>query len=676
MPHAYCLREPALIWLHGSADILIAVAYLVIGLSLVYFVRRKREVGFSWIFVLFAGFSLLCGGTHLIAVWTLWHPVYRLEGLIKAMTAAASLTTAIMLVPLIPRVIALAGPEELRQLADDRIRRLNVDLERRVKQRTGELSTSTASLQAEVRGHESAEDQLRQSEQRYRSLFEDSPLPMAVFEAGSLAFLAVNTATENMYGYTASEFSAMTLRDTQPPNQLPAAMDFLLAVDPANPTSGSFVTKHKTGKLITIEARVRTIEFDGRRAVLSQMTDVTERKLLEAQLQQSQKMEAIGQLAGGMAHDFNNLLTIILGYSEGVLRKLKDDDPLRENISEIRAAGKRAAELIRQLLAFSRTQILRPQILQLNAIVSNVSVMLKRLLRADIEVSLELDPDLGQIRAEPAQLEQVLVNLAINARDSMPKGGRLVIETRNVALDADAAARKGIPPGRYVELLVTDTGCGMDDATRSRVFEPFFTTKGVGNGTGLGCSMVFGVMQQSGGAVTVSSEVEVGTTFKMYLPRLDLPVAKVPVELEKPYTQAANQGTTILLVEDEPSVRALAKKVLEEAGYGVLPAGNGIEALKIAVDVSRQPALLLTDVVMPEMNGLELAQELKKKWPSMPVVFASGYADQALLDRAAIPEDASFLQKPYSPELMLEQVAAALLPGPPSPSANGDGKQT
>ncbi|MBV9406756.1 MAG: response regulator, partial [Acidobacteriaceae bacterium] len=328
-------------------------------------------------------------------------------------------------------------------------------------------------------------------------------------------------------------------------------------------------------------------------------------------------------------------------------------------VLEIQAAGQRAANLTSQLLALSRKQILKPQVLELNGVVSSISQMLRRLLGEDIQISMHLDAALGQVQADRTQIEQALVNLAVNARDAMPDGGKLVIESHNVELDDKTAVLQGVPPGRYVVLVVSDTGCGMDDKTKARVFEPFFTTKEVGKGTGLGLSMVLGVVQQSGGTVTIYSEVGIGTTIKVYLPRID---AAVPEASETLETQSVTpvHGATILLVEDEPSLRALAREILREAGYSVVEASNGKEALRAAETFSSPPDLLLTDVVMPEMSGLELSHHLQRKWHNLAVIYTSGYTDHALLERNALRQDMPFLQKPYSPSSLLEQVAAVL----------------
>ncbi len=546
-----------------------------------------------------------------------------------------------------------------REGAEAALRHVQEGLEARVQERTADLSQAMASLKVEMSERQKTETELRQSEQRYRLLFEDSPLPMEIFDPETLAYLAVNKAAQELYGYTAEEFRTMTLQDVRPPEEIPNTLNFLQTVKSVDAYSGTFITRHKSGKVITIEARARTIQFGGRRARLKLVTDITEHKRLERQLHQSQKIEAIGRLAGGIAHDFNNLLTVILGYSNGILATLTEGDPLRRKVSEIQAAGQRAANLTKQLLAFSRKQILKPQVLELNGVVSGISQMLQRLLGEDIQILLHLDAGLGQVQADPTQLEQVLMNLAVNARDAMPDGGQLVIESHNIELDQTTASLQGVPPGRYVVLVVSDTGCGMDEQTKTRVFEPFFTTKEVGKGTGLGLSMVLGVVQQSGGTVTIYSELGIGTTFKIYLPRLDAAVTP-RTEPAHSYPLPVAIGATILLVEDEPSLRALAREVLREAGYVVFEATNGKDALRVADTLTSQPALLLSDVVMPEMSGLDLAEKLQNKWPGLAALYTSGYTDHSLLERNTLRQNMPFLQKPYMPASLLEKVAQVL----------------
>jgi two-component system cell cycle sensor histidine kinase/response regulator CckA len=379
----------------------------------------------------------------------------------------------------------------------------------------------------------------------------------------------------------------------------------------------------------------------------------------EEQLRQAQKMEAIGRLAGGIAHDFNNLLTAIMGYSQLLLRKLEADDPCHRYASEIHQGGERAARLTGQLLAFSRKQVLQPRVLDLNASVTGLDLMLHRLLGEHIKLDTVLEPGLGSVKADPGQIEQVLLNLAVNSRDAMPQGGRLAIETANVELEAIPAQVLGdIKPGSYVRLTVADTGCGMASETLEHMFEPFFTTKGREKGTGLGLATVYGIVRQSGGAVEVVSEPDVGTTFHVYLPRVSgkaevLESAAVPNELLR-------GSETILLVEDEVAVRSLARQVLEQNGYTVLEATNGGEAIVVAEQHRGRIALLITDVVMPGMNGPDVAERLAGLRPEIRVLYISGYADDAIGAGGVLEAGMAYLPKPFSSEALLVKVREGL----------------
>ena len=378
----------------------------------------------------------------------------------------------------------------------------------------------------------------------------------------------------------------------------------------------------------------------------------------EEQVRQSQKMEAIGRLAGGVAHDFNNLLTVIRGHGELVLRKLTGDHPMRRNLLEIGLAAERAGALTHQLLAFSRKQVLQPRILDLGEVVERMSTLLQRLIGEDVELVTRRRGDLGSVRADPAQMEQVIINLAVNARDAMPRGGQLTLELANVELDATFAHRHaGMTPGPYVVFSVTDTGHGMDEDTKARIFEPFFTTKEAGKGTGLGLPTVYGVVKQSGGFIWVYSEPGHGTTFKIHLPRVD----QAPERLSpRPGQAAAGQGTeTVLLVEDEDALRALLREVLESLGYRVLDAGLGAEALRIAREHRGPIHVLLTDLVMPHMTGRELAARLSCLRPELKVLFMSGYGVGAA-PRQEIPSDAAYIEKPFTADAMGGAIRALL----------------
>jgi two-component system cell cycle sensor histidine kinase/response regulator CckA len=499
------------------------------------------------------------------------------------------------------------------------------------------------------------EEALRASAKQYAALFEHSPFAMFLYDAETLRFLEVNQTAIRHYGYSRDEFLGMTLDDIRPRDEPPRISEPVGESGP--PTMRPRLRRHKMkdGTLIDVEVSVDTCALGSRSCCLAVALDVTTRNRMEAQISQTQKMDAIGSLAGGIAHDFNNLLSVILSYSEMLAADLAEGDPMRADVQQILAAGTRAADVTRQLLAFSRQQILQPRIIDLNAVVGGVTHMLRRLVGEDIQLSVVSDPTLGTVSADPGQVEQVLMNLVVNARDAMPRGGKLRLETANREVDsAYAATHPGVVPGAYVALSVTDTGSGMDVATSERIFEPFFTTKERGKGTGLGLSTVFGIVQQSGGHVSVASKLGEGTTLEVFLPRAGrnggAAVDVEPVELRK-----RRGSETVLLVEDDPSVRGLARTILERHGYWVLEAQNAGEALLLCEAHRGTIHLLLTDVVMPHMSGRRLAERLGPLRPAMKVLYMSGYTDDAVV-RHGIPSNVALLQKPITPETLTRKV--------------------
>jgi len=434
-----------------------------------------------------------------------------------------------------------------------------------------------------------------------------------------------------------------------------------LAIDAMHQGATDYVLKQRLGRLVpSVQRALRELDERAERERAEEALRQSEK-----QFRQSQKMEAVGRLAGGIAHDFNNLLTVIMGYSQVLLTELGPQHPLRGKIEETLKAGERAATLIRQLLTFSRKQSLDPKILSLNTAVTSLESLLRRLIGEDIQLVSKLDPTNGRLRADQAQLEQVLVNLVVNARDAMPKGGTLTIETAQVELTRSPVYHlTPLPPGPYVRLAVSDTGCGMDRMTQSHIFEPFFTTKGEGKGSGLGLSTVFGIVTQCGGAIDVTSRVGHGTRFDLYFPSVESDIlTTVPTQ---PLGQPQRGTETILLVEDEPSVRTLVRDELRKLGYQVVEAKNGVEACLLATQQAGSLQLLLTDVVMPGMGGRELAQHLSVIKPDLRTLFISGYMDDVGIMAGQEEGTSSFLQKPFTPEVLARAVRNLLDASTPS----------
>ena len=532
------------------------------------------------------------------------------------------------------------GPRELGELGDA-------------------FNSMAAALQTRQLERDHAEQQLRDSEERYRMPFEHAPHPSWVYDVGTLQFMEVNRAACDHYGYTRQEFLAMQITDIRPVEDIPRLLSEVerKVRDTQAAESSAWTHRKKDGTLINVEISSMLVTIAGRPACIVLAHDVSERAHLEHQLRQAQKMEAVGQLAGGVAHDFNNLLTAIMGYSEIALELVDDRHEVASAVKEIEKAGARAATLTRQLLAFSRKQLLSPAILDPNAVVGDVDALLRRLIGEHIELRMRLRENLGAVKADPNQLEQVLLNLAVNARDAMPDGGVLTIETHAVDVDdAYARAHPGLSEGRYVVVAVSDTGVGMSEATLGRIFEPFFTTKSAGEGTGLGLAVVYGIVRQSGGQIIVHSKPGEGATFEIYLPRVD--AAPGEAVGRRTRAKAAGGSETILVAEDEDLVRGLLKTTLTAVGYSVLEACNGVEALEVCQRVGASINLLVTDVVMPKMTGLELARRLAVDHPELKVLCLSGYSAEATA--AQRPLDWPFLAKPFMPATLLQRVREVL----------------
>jgi two-component system cell cycle sensor histidine kinase/response regulator CckA len=537
-----------------------------------------------------------------------------------------------------------------------------------VKSRDGEI-LGTFSSGEDISERRQTEQALRDSEERFRELTDS--LPQVVFEVdirGTITY--ANRRAFEQFGYVEEEFqrglNTLEMIAAQDHDRAKANIGRVMRGD--KPESTEYTARRKDGSTFPVMIHSNRIVRDGDvvglRGIIVDLTEhkAAEKALKESEerLRQSQKMEAIGRLAGGIAHDFNNLLTTILGYSEMLLSEGTATKEALESVREISKSAQRAAALTQQLLAYSRKQVLRPEELDINELVKNVTKMLRRLIHENIQLNTVLDPKIGWVKADPAQLEQVIINLAINARDSMPGGGNLTIETQDLVLDESyCKIRPEVIPGEYVMLAVTDTGCGIDKKIQKQIFEPFFTTKEPGKGTGLGLATVFGTVKQSNGYIYVYSEPELGSTFKIYLPVIQTRKQKGRDRLKVRTGYATDR--TILLVEDDEPLRKLVSQILSTAGYAVLSASAGEEALRLVDSPDRLDIdLLVSDVVMPGIGGKALAEKLQARLPDLRVLYISGYPDEAVVHHGVLDEGVAYLQKPFSPKAFIQKVQEIL----------------
>lgn len=507
---------------------------------------------------------------------------------------------------------------------------------------------------------EARKQDLQRSEQRAEELFESANDIIFTLDLDG-NFTSINNSAVEVMGWSKAEALGVNLKTLVAPEHLSLCrqmMQRILNDEPLQQFEINLI--RKDGQKVLLEVSARLIQCEGKnKGVQGIARDVTERRRLESVVRQSQKLEAIGRLSGGLAHDFNNLLCVISGHTELLAERLMSDHPSGKNVAQIKKAVDSASTLVRQLLAFSRKQVFYPQTLDLNKVVIETEKLLSRLIGEHIQFSYKLHREPWQVRVDPVQIEQTIVNLALNARDAMPHGGNLNIQTENVELgDQSRSDRPNLPAGQYVLLVISDDGHGMDEYAQNRIFEPFYSTKELGKGAGLGLATVYGIVKQSGGAITVDSQPHRGTTFKIYFPRVEQESTVAPRDA---HAGKSSSGTeTILLVENEESLRALAKEFLKGGGYAVLEAENGKEAIRIANAFGGPIDLLLTDVIMPEMGGKQLADQLKTLRPTTRILYMSGYSDEAIAQSGVRAMEMLFLEKPFTRDILLRKVRRIL----------------
>jgi PAS domain S-box-containing protein len=648
-PHGICLLwEPELIWLHVVSDAVIAMAYFSIPFALAIFVSKRRDLKFGWVYWSFGIFILACGLTHILSIYTLWVPIYGIEGLVKAATAVASIVTAGMLWPLLPKLLAIPSPFELRQAQE-------------------------ALKEEESKGRDS-EQLLQQFRQTQQALRESMARLTAVVETAVDGFILIdargrillfNPACERLFGYRADEVFHENVKMLMPQTYSAHHDDYIqnfirTAERKIIGIGREVVGLRKDGSTFPMDLSVGEAQQDGESIFVGIIHDLTGRKQTEEQLRQAQKMEMVGQLSGGIAHDFNNLLTVIVGNAEHLSDQLKSRQDLQRIADDICQAGERGAELTQRLLAFSRRQLLKPHPTDCHELLDSMRKLLRRTLRENIEIRITPNAETVLAFADRAQLESSVLNLALNAQDAMPNGGHLTLSTGVASLDDPyQSLHPEIEAGEYAVIAVTDDGVGMAAEVAARAFEPFYTTKEVGKGSGLGLSMVYGFAKQSNGHVSIYSELGLGTTVRIYLPHVATSGRKPSDQIPADEPLIPRGHETILVAEDDPFVRSSVILRIESLGYSVIAAINGNDAL-LKLRANPQIDMLFTDIVMPGMSGWELADLARQVRPGLPVVYSSGYALEMLAQQGRAPAEAIILVKPYRKAELAERLREAL----------------
>jgi len=675
-PHGFCLLwRPDLIWSSVVADGIVAGSYFSIPVALTVFVIKRRDLAFPWIFGLFSAFILLCGSTHIMEAVTFWVPAYGIETALKIATAIVSFATAVALWPMMPRALALPSVATLTKLNADlaaeiqrrhrieaELRDTNLELEARVARRTERLTQLTEELQAEVRERKRVEQGLRETGDLLQATFEAAPFPISVVAPdGTVLFW--NRTAEHVFGDPTAagtendNFALVPARDQ-------AELDEYFRRAGAGETLSNIAVRRldRQGRLRDISFSCAPVRYtDGRvRALVYALEDMTQRNAIEAQLRQAQKMEAIGNLTGGIAHDFNNLLGIIIGNLDSLHGDIANNTSNQDMVRDALDAALRGADLTSRLLAFARRQPLSPEAIGLNVLVDRTLSLLHRTLGEHIQVDVEFAVDIWPALVDPVQLEAAIANLATNARDAMPRGGRLIVRTLNASLDSHYVEQHPeAAVGDYACIEVCDTGTGIQPALLGRIFEPFFTTKPEGKGSGLGLAMVFGFMKQTGGHISVYSEIAKGTCFRLYLPRASNAPSMVssatPAALPEPVGREA-----VLVVEDSEKLRRVVVRQISSLGYKVYEAEDAVTALAI-VEQGTAIDLLFTDMVMPgEMSGGDLAMAASKLIGGLKVLFTSGFPEARAETGGWLPGNSRLLAKPYRRDELARALRQAL----------------
>jgi PAS domain S-box-containing protein len=657
MPHGMCyLWQPGVLWLNVASDGLIATAYYAIPLSLLYLVRERRsEITFPGIVLMFAAFILLCGTTHLMEIWTVWHPDYRVAGVLKALTGIVSVATTLALFRLIPQAMLLQSPRQLQ---------------REVEARTAELVTLNEELRAQMLARDRAEGQLREQARLTEELgrtWAVSPDLLAVLDDEGL-FESTNPAWASSLGWSEDDLRATNFWERVHPEDLSRTQD-------------AWNELRQGTSVVRLENRYRCKNGDSRwlswvvvpskgqfycsaRDISAMKEAQSALARSEDALRQSQKMEAVGQLTGGLAHDFNNLLAGMMGSLEMTRTKMAQGrfTDIERYLEVAQGAGRRAAALTQRLLAFSRRQTLDPKVTDTNQLIAEMADLIRRTMGPAIKLEVVGAAGLWATLVDPSQLENAVLNLCLNARDAMPDGGSLTIETANKWLDERAAAERELPTGQYISVCVTDTGVGMTPAVIARAFDPFFTTKPIGQGTGLGLSMIFGFAKQSGGQVRIYSEVGRGTTVCIYLPRNHESSGTADNDQAQATVVEAvrGEGEVVLVIDDEPSIRMLISEVLHEAGYTAIEVGDGPAGLRI-LQSNAKIDLLITDVGLPGgMNGRQVADAARVLRPRLKVLFITGYAENAVISHKHLEVGMHLLTKPFPMETLGRRIREIL----------------